>query len=198
MGGIHFEDVVGRGEDHLFAFGEDHGLEDVYGLCDVGHADFVAVIVEYVQCQCGDEGIPDGILLVEELSLGVGHGMVPCTPFANAEFDAVSRVVLFHNLPVLVHYFFDMQTLGKEAVKLVGGVFGCGSVFFCECVVVHVEGLDAAYAVSSLCASSGDFLEELPCPGVIVVARSAGDSVEAFLRGEVTVLGEQPVELCVL
>ena len=48
MGGEHFEDVVSWGEDHLFAFGENHGLEDVHGLCDVGHADLVAVIVEYV------------------------------------------------------------------------------------------------------------------------------------------------------
>lgn len=128
MGGVHFEYMVGWGCNHPRAFSENHALQDVYCLCDVGHADFVAVLVEDVQCQGGDEGIADGILLPEEFSVGSGHGLMPCTPFADAEFDAVSRVILCHDLPVFVDKFLDVHALCEQAVELVGGVFSCGPV----------------------------------------------------------------------
>jgi len=128
VGGVHFEYVIGWCRNHPRAFSENHALQDVYCLCDVCHTDFVAVLVEDVQRQSGDESIADGVLLPEKMSVCSGHGSVPCTPFADAELDAVSRVIVCHDLPVFVYKLLDVHALGEQAVELLGGVFGCSPV----------------------------------------------------------------------
>ncbi len=43
---VHFEYVVGGGEDDLFLIRQDHGLEDVDGLGDVGHGDAIGMVMK--------------------------------------------------------------------------------------------------------------------------------------------------------
>ena len=50
---VEIEDVVGRCAEQAIAVGEHHRLEDVDELGDVGHGDFVGVVVEDVQTHTG-------------------------------------------------------------------------------------------------------------------------------------------------
>ena len=98
---IHLEDMVGRGEQHLLALGEDHGLEHIDGLCDVAHAHAFTVAVEYVQIQGSDQRVAQTVLLVEEARIRARLNMMPGAPFVDDQGDALLGVVPIHDGPVI-------------------------------------------------------------------------------------------------
>ncbi len=76
--------MVGGGEEHPGAVGEDHGLEDVDHLGDVSEADAFGVAMEGIEVNSGDKGVADGVLLIEESGVGPWFDGVPGTPFVDA------------------------------------------------------------------------------------------------------------------
>lgn len=119
---VHFEDVIGGGEDDLFLVGEDHGLEDIDGLGDVGHGDAIGVGVEDMEVEGGDEGIAEGVLLVEEAGIGAGFDVVPGSPFIDDHADTFAGVVLVH----------DGAVAGDEFIHEEGTAQGVMPFGFCE------------------------------------------------------------------
>ena len=63
--------MVGRREHHVacaFLVGEDHRLEHVHHLGDIGHLHAVGVLVEHVEREGCHEGVAECILLIEVAS----------------------------------------------------------------------------------------------------------------------------------
>ena len=74
---VEVVDVPGGGLDDFAVFGEQEGLKDIHRLRDVGHGDFVGVLVEDVQRDGGHERIAEGVLLPEEGGVAAGGGGMP-------------------------------------------------------------------------------------------------------------------------
>ena len=76
---VHAENVIGGCEHHPLFVGENHRLENVDGLGDVGHPHSIAVLVENIESEAGD-GVGDrsikgdGIRTVEDEAAGPADG----------------------------------------------------------------------------------------------------------------------------
>ena len=102
-----------------FLIGENHRLQHVHHLCDVGHFHALGVLVEDVQRERGYEGIAQGILLIEMAGNGAGLFIPPCAPFVDEQVDMAFGVFLIHNGNVLLDHLFNLQALAKGPVVLV-------------------------------------------------------------------------------
>ena len=98
---VEIEGMIGRRQEHLLAFGEDHRLQDVDGLGDVGHPHAVGVAMENVKRQRGHEGIAHRVLLVEEARIRARLAFVPRAPLVDDHGYALFRIVEVHDRRVL-------------------------------------------------------------------------------------------------
>ena len=94
---IHLEDVVGRRQNHLLLVGQDHRLQDVHHLRDIGHAHAVGMPGEDVQVQRSQDRVAHAVLLGQEARIGAGQRRVPGAPFIDHESDFLLRIVLVHH-----------------------------------------------------------------------------------------------------
>ena len=99
-GPVHGEDVVARRDQHAVLAGEDHGLEDVDELRDVGHPHAIAVGVQDVQADCRGEGVAQGVLLAERGRFLAGFRVVPRAPFIQDECHAPFGIRAVHDRTV--------------------------------------------------------------------------------------------------
>ena len=82
---VHLEHVVRGREQHLFLVGEDHRLQHVDHLRDVGHAHAVGVAVEDIEVEPRDDGVAHGVLLEQEARVRAGLDVVPRAPFIHVQ-----------------------------------------------------------------------------------------------------------------
>src|SRR2546423_915539 len=108
MNGVELEDVVCGRTKHLVALREDHGLEHVHGLRDVGHVYAVGVVVENVQYDRCGHCITECVLLIQEGRIGSGLGLMPHTPLADDQPYALCWIEAVH----------DCRVAGDDCVKL--------------------------------------------------------------------------------
>ena len=114
--------MVGRGKHHVacaFLVGENHRLEHVHHLSDIGHLYAVGVFVEHVEAQRGYEGIAECVLLIQVTGDGAGLLVPPGAPLINEQTDGVLRVFLVHDGLVLLDDLLNLQTLAQSPVILV-------------------------------------------------------------------------------
>ena len=64
---VHVIDMISWRDDKVFLIGEEETVEVVDELCCIGHLHFVAVVVEDVKGEGGDESIAHCALLFEEI-----------------------------------------------------------------------------------------------------------------------------------
>ena len=171
MAAVHPEYVIGGCQQHLVALREDHGLEHVDDLGDVGHFQAVGVLVEDVERHGRDDGVAHRILLEEMARGGAGLHVEPGAPFVQQQVDPALGVVGVHNDFVVSQHFFDLQGLGDDVVvfsvrEVRGGTF---VVPVRHGVVVERDGIGPAT----------DFFHQHLGPVVVIVGGAAGDLVEA-------------------
>ena len=80
---IHMKYMIGRCQHHLLTLCKNHGLENIYHLCNIGHLNPVAVLIKDIQIDSGYNGISHGILLVEEARIRSRLYVKPVAPFIN-------------------------------------------------------------------------------------------------------------------
>ena len=177
---VHLEDVVGRGQDHLGAAREDHRLQDVHDLGDVGHLDPLRVFVEEVEVEGGDDRVAHRALLEEVARVGAGFDVKPGAPFVDEQADAALRVVAVHDLDVALQDGLEAEGLGEDVVVLGVGEVGRGAlaVPFDDRIIMEGDAVHPAPGV----------LHQGFGPDVIAVRSAAGDLVEA-VRAEVAEVG---------
>ena len=107
---IHFKNMIRRGDNHFFAFGQHHRLQDVIYLGDICHPDPVAMLIVYIQKASRDYRVPECILLIQESGVFTFFHVPPCSPFINKKPDT-SGFVIF------IHYYFGFF---KNIIKLKG------------------------------------------------------------------------------
>src|SRR5690606_37480333 len=61
---VHVEHVVGGCQDHFFLVGENHRLQYVHRLRDVGHAHAIRVLVKNVEVDGRHQRVAQGVLLI--------------------------------------------------------------------------------------------------------------------------------------
>ena len=113
---VQVVDVVGGGLDHLGTFGEDHALQHVDDLGDVGHNHPVAVLVEDIQMESRYHGVPHGVLLIQEAGVGAGLHAKPGAPFVHNQAYSVFGIVLVHDSQVAVDQLFHPLGLHQSDV----------------------------------------------------------------------------------
>ena len=169
----HVEDMIGGSEDHFFVFGEDHGLKDVDGLGDVGHVKAFVVIVKDMECEGGDEGVTQRILLVEEAGVGVGFGVVPGAPFVEDDTHAIVGIVLIHDGAVFgdefVHEEGFLEDIEPIAFVKIGGGFSIAGV--------AVQG----QAVHEVAVTAFGIGHEGFGPAIVFAVGTAGDFVDGVV-----------------
>ncbi len=92
--------ISGR-QNHLRPFGQDHGLQDVDHLRNVGQAHAVGMTLENIEIERGDDGIAQRILLIQKSRLAARFRIVPSAPFVDGKGDLLRRIILIHHGAVL-------------------------------------------------------------------------------------------------
>ena len=113
---VHPEHMIGRSQDNLGTLGQDHRLKHINHLGDIGHFKPGGVLVEYVQCQCGDHGVPHRVLLEKMAGIRAGFNIEPCAPFVKKQVDPVIRVVEIHDRLMVFDNLVDFYGLAKDIV----------------------------------------------------------------------------------
>ena len=122
---VHFKYMIGRGQHHLAAFGQDHGLQHVDHLGNVGHADGITVVVEDIQVDGRHQRIAHGVLLVKEAGVRVRFHIVPGAPFIHGQAHFAVALILLDNAGVVLHQLFHLQGLVQGGIVfLIGKVCG--------------------------------------------------------------------------
>ena len=70
--------------------GEDHRLQHVDDLGDVGHLHAVVVLVEDVEREAGEHGVAERVLLVEAVAGVARLDAIPGAPFVGVELDPLA------------------------------------------------------------------------------------------------------------
>ena len=129
---IHLEHMVGRREHHVaraLGVGENHRLEYIHHLCDVGHLHPFGVLVEDVEREGGHHCVAHTVLLVEVSTYGARFLVPPSAPFVHHEGHAVLGVGLVHHGDVVFHQFVHLEAGEERVVVFAVGEAGGRPVF---------------------------------------------------------------------
>ena len=85
-------------------------MQNVHRLRDVSHRYTRGVLIEYIQVYRRNNGIPHGVLLIEESGVGSRLNVVPGAPFVDDKTYLVLRVVSVHNTGVADYHSLNAQS----------------------------------------------------------------------------------------
>ena len=117
----HPEHVIGGRENHPGTVRQNHCLEHIHHLGDVGHLEPAGMLVENIQVDGGHHRIPHGVLLEQVAGVGTGLHIVPGAPFVQDEGNLPLRIIRVHNGDVVGQDFLDGIGVCKEVVVLFRG-----------------------------------------------------------------------------
>ena len=135
-GHVHLVGVVGRGQHHLVALGQDDRLKDIDGLGDVRHPHALGVLVEDVEVRRRQHAVAQGVQLIEVAGVRAGFGVIPGAPLVHIEPDTLLGIIAIHHRDVLAKQIVHPQGL-RERLAPGGLVEACG-----RALLVPVTGLD--------------------------------------------------------
>ena len=107
---VHFEDVIGRSQDHLLFVRDDHCLQHIDHLCDVSAAYAIGMASEDVKVQGREDGVAQAVLLDQKSWIAARKWRVPASPFVNKERYLLVGVILVHDRRVLADETFHLQS----------------------------------------------------------------------------------------
>ena len=116
MGGIQGKDMVGRRQHHFAALSQDHRLQDIDHLRNVGHADGVAVVIEDVQVDGCHQRIAHRVLLIEEARICARLHIVPGAPLVHSQTDFAPACKLADDAAVVFHQLLHAQRLVQGGI----------------------------------------------------------------------------------
>ena len=99
--------------------GEDHRLEHVDHLGDVGHLYTIGVFVEHVQREGCHESIAKGVLLIEVTGNGARLLIPPGAPLINEQTYLAFWISLIHDGLMLLDDLFDLKAFAECPVILI-------------------------------------------------------------------------------
>ena len=141
MGGIQGKDMVGRRQHHFAALGQDHRLQDIDHLRNVGHADGVAVVIEDVQVDGCHQRIAHRVLLIEEARICARLHIVPGAPLVHSQTDFAPACKLADDAAVVFHQLLHAQRLVQGGIVFALGELCRGAlvlpILMRQCVVVQ-------------------------------------------------------------
>ena len=84
--------MVRRSYYHLFAFGQNHRLQDIIGLCNISHPNAIAVLIERIEKYTRGNSVTQRILLIQKAGIRIGFCVPPRAPLVNKQADAPATV----------------------------------------------------------------------------------------------------------
>ena len=111
---IHFEDVIGRSQRHLFFVSHDHCLKHVDHLSDIGSTHATGMPRKDVQIQGRENRVTHTVLLDQEARIAARQWGVPTAPFIHYERHLLLRVVLVHDGRIFINKTVHGQSFFKE------------------------------------------------------------------------------------
>ena len=184
MAAVHLEDIVCRCLDHLLAFGEDDCLQNVYELGNVGHLYALAVLVEDVEVDAGDECISDSILLIEEARVGSFFNVVPCAPLIDHETDPAVRIVSVHDGRMLLNELFHRKCLGESHVPFFVVKARSASLVIPvvrKCVIVERQAVHVAEVLRECSLLSEALAKKCLGPVIVFIGRTYGKFLDLLV-----------------
>ena len=117
---VHVIDMIRWRNDKVFLIGEEQAVEIVDKLSGIGHLHLVAVIIENVEGEGGDESITHCALLLEEIVAfrGTGAAWMPAAPFIDNERALILAVEAADKIPCLVDDMIHEGCFGEQVVEL--------------------------------------------------------------------------------
>ena len=113
---IHLEHIVSRSQHHLVFFGQNHRLQYIYHLSNVGHFNSVGIFMEDIQTQRSHEGIAQGILLVKMTADSTRFFIPPGSPFVYHQANLLFRVIFVHNGNVTLEHIFNFAAFSHRPI----------------------------------------------------------------------------------
>ena len=98
--------MIGWRQDHFWPFGDDHRLQHIHHLRDVGHPHAVCVAGEDVDVHRGSHAITQGLVLLQEHLLGARFRLQPYTPLIDDKRNMFLRIIFIHDLLMLLDRAF--------------------------------------------------------------------------------------------
>ena len=111
--------VSGR-EHHLLSLGEDHGLQHVHDLGDVGHLQAGGVLLENVQREGRHNGIPHGVLLEQVAGVVSRLHVEPGSPLVQQQGYPALGIVGVHDGLVVAEHLVNLYGFGQGVVVFLG------------------------------------------------------------------------------
>ncbi len=136
---VHLEHMVRRGKNHLFLVGQDHGLQNVDRLGNVGHADPIGMLIHDVQGNSGYQSVPQTVLLIEKTGIGPRFDGMPGAPFIQNDIDTLLRIVFIHDRLMLGNQFVQEYGVFQLEKPIAFIELGCRTTFPAGAAIV-VQG----------------------------------------------------------
>ena len=116
----HIENVIGGGDDAILAARQEERVQVVAKLCDVRHSDLIAVVVEYIERERGNDRVAHRALLLEEIITLAGARSVgmPAAPLVNDELEVMSSAVSADDAPISENDLLHSVSLNHHRVPL--------------------------------------------------------------------------------
>ena len=124
---IHLEYIVGGCFQDFGILGQDHCLQDIDHLGNICHSNTVTVLVKNIQRGSGDNGIPHGVLLIQECRIRARLYIIPGTPFIHKQVNIVVWIVFIHDRQMLFDNILDMKCIGNGTIIFFVAKVGCTS-----------------------------------------------------------------------
>ena len=113
---VHLEYIIGRRQHHLIVLCQNHALQHIGYLRDIGHLDTVGVLVEHVQRKGCHESIAHGVLLIQVPTDGTGFFIPPSPPLVHHQSHALFRVILVHDGRMFLDAVLDIKALAHRPI----------------------------------------------------------------------------------
>ena len=176
----HPIDKIRRCLHHLCPLRQKHRLKNVDHLCNVGHRDTVAHLVEDIQIKARRHRIPHRILLIQESGIGSFFRPEPVAPLVHNKSDLLLRIIAVQNLRVFFQNFLqEVSALHGQNPLLIRKGKGAALIIPAAKIHIIVNTQSVHKAMALRLVSAIAFLQKLLCPVIIISGRSDRD----FLRG---------------
>ena len=120
---VHIEYVVVRRADAVGVVREEQSVQVVDQLRGRAELDFVAVLIEDIQCQRADNRVAHRHLLLEQVRAlaRTGSARVPAAPLVDTELRLILHTIRYDRAPVAVDDLTHLRRLTDELIPLVVG-----------------------------------------------------------------------------
>nr|GEU28270.1 hypothetical protein [Tanacetum cinerariifolium] len=174
---VHVVRVVRGRQQHLVLVGQDHRLQHVDHLRDIGHAHAVGMVMEDVEVERRHHRVAQRVLLVQEACIGALLHVVPGAPFVDQEAQFFLGVVAVQDFDVLFDHAVDPEGVRQRGEPFVFLEASRGALHF------PFAGRDGVVVEADAVGLLFRFAADGVHPAGVVVVAAAGDDLRAQVLG---------------